>query len=304
MVNLIKVFEFSYKKLRIINYLLISLIIIVSLLLVRNIIETSYSKKESLVSMSQHEKKDRRENNRKNIMNYAPILEKNPFGPPMKLTPIAISQENEKKVYGPISELILVGTAVGPDNLSYAIFEDNAQSSSTEQEVFALGEKVFNYGTLKKINIMSVEIERDGMIYTVDMPADEVKPPEDTEEVKSINRSKADFAKKIGEKQYLLDRRKVQESLENPEKVLTDARLLPVIREGRQEGFSISEVVSNGLYHSLGLRNGDILLRINGLEISNPEVAVQAMSALRGMNTVTLDIIRRGKNMSMSYQIR
>jgi general secretion pathway protein C len=79
---------------------------------------------------------------------------------------------------------------------------------------------------------------------------------------------------------------------------------LPNIKDGRQEGFTISEVVPGGIYQSLGLRNGDILLKINGLEISNPEVAIQAMSALRGMNNVDLDIIRSGKNISMSYRMR
>lgn len=112
------------------------------------------------------------------------------------------------------------------------------------------------------------------------------------------------FARQVGEREYLLDSRRVQESLENPEQILTDARLLPNFVDGKQEGFRISEVVPDGLYGSLGLQNGDILLRVNGLEISNPEVAIQAMTALRGMNRVNLDIIRGGKNMAMSYQIR
>lgn len=79
---------------------------------------------------------------------------------------------------------------------------------------------------------------------------------------------------------------------------------MPNIKNGVQEGFSISEVRPGGLYESLGLRNGDILLRINNLEISKPEVAIQAMSALRGMNTVNLDIIRNSSKLTMSYQIR
>ena len=42
----------------------------------------------------------------------------------------------------------------------------------------------------------------------------------------------------------------------------------------------------------------------SNLEISKPEVAIQAMSALRGMNTVNLDIIRNSSKLTMSYQIR
>ncbi len=85
---------------------------------------------------------------------------------------------------------------------------------------------------------------------------------------------------------------------------MTDARLLPVIKNGKQEGFIISEIVPEGMYHSLGLKNGDTLLKINGLEISNPEVAIQAMSTIKGTNNVNLDIIRNNRKMTLNYQMR
>ncbi|MBI5050370.1 MAG: hypothetical protein HZC11_05770 [Nitrospirae bacterium] len=76
------------------------------------------------------------------------------------------------------------------------------------------------------------------------------------------------------------------------------------MHDGRQEGFTLSEIKPGGLYDSLGLRNSDVLLNVNSLEISSPDVAVQAMSALRGMDRVNLDIIRNGEKITMTYQIR
>jgi general secretion pathway protein C len=157
---------------------------------------------------------------------------------------------------------------------------------------------------LTKISTTSVTIQQDASSYTLTFP-EEKAIVKTSRQSKSRNAStKGSFARKVGEQEYVLDRRRVQKSLENPEQILTDARLLPNFVEGRQEGFKISEVVRDGLYHSMGLKNGDILLRVNGLEISNPEVAMQAMTALKGMNSVNLDIKRKGKNMSMSYQMR
>ena len=142
------------------------------------------------------------------------------------------------------------------------------------------------------------------MTYTLSIPFEK-------EKATTINHArtrdvapKTSFARKVGEQEYILDSRQVQKSLENPEQILTHARLLPNFVNGKQEGFKISEVVPDGLYHSLGIRNGDILLRVNGLEISNPEVAMQAMTGLKGMNEINLDILRKGKNMSMNYQMR
>ena len=294
-------FDFSVKKFRYINFLLMAFILAATLLLIRNIINISFSKKGPYI-------KDDKilsnvVSNKKNIMHYSPVLEKNPFGRSMKLNPVSFSGRT-KGEHVSLSDIVLIGTAVGPEDLSYAIFRDKSQSSSGRQEIFTFGETVFNNGVLKKINSSSVDLELDSVNYTLTISYEDMAADPEIPQVQSKGTSHRAFAKKISERQYLLDSRRVQQSLGNPEQILTDARLLPNFINGRQEGFKISEVKPDGLYSSLGLRNGDILLKINGLEISNPEVAIQAMSALKGMNRVNLDIVRNSKNMSMSYQIR
>ena len=294
--------EFSLKKIKLANYLLIMLVLVSSLLLARNLISISFSEKAPGLAIN---KLLKTEDSRKHtIMHYSVILEKNPFGPPLKFHPLSVPGETPKQFHS-LEGLVLVGTVTGPEHLSYAVFEDKSPSSSGNQEVFKYEDRVFNYGILKKIRPLSVEIEQGGKTYTVSIlferPSTE---PQKSQSKRPVNTQKASFAKKVGDRKYLLNSRIVQESIDNPEHILTDARLLPNFKDGKQEGFTISEVVPDGLYHSLGLRNGDVLLKINDLKISNPEVAIQAMSALRGMNRINLDIVRDGKNMSMNYQIR
>jgi general secretion pathway protein C len=79
---------------------------------------------------------------------------------------------------------------------------------------------------------------------------------------------------------------------------------MPNIVDGKQKGFVLSEVKAGGIYQSLGLQNGDILLRINEYTISSPEAALQTFTALKGMDRVQLDIIRNGAKMTMTYQIK
>jgi general secretion pathway protein C len=95
-----------------------------------------------------------------------------------------------------------------------------------------------------------------------------------------------------------------QQASDNPTQIMTDARLRPHKRNGREEGFLLSEVKTGGIYHSLGLRNGDVLLRINEYDISNPEIALQAFTALRGMDRIQIDLLRAGSKMTMTYQIK
>lgn len=296
--------EFSSKKFRTVNILITILIVIASLMVVRSIIYTSFSKNELSGPSTDIAKSRSQKLKRKNIMHYASILEKNPFGAPLKLRPIAVTQETATKEFGALTNLVLVGTAVGPRHMSYAVFEDKAGSNPAKQEIFTYDQEVFSYGILKGIYSSSVDIERESETYTLEFRSEENRSATNSLPSQQSSAERSLFARKIGDKRYLLDSRTVQESLENPQHILTDARLLPNIRDGNHEGFSISEVVPDGLYSNLGLKNGDILLRVNGLKISNPEVAIQAMSALKGMNEVNLDIIRNGENMSMRYQIR
>jgi len=299
--------EFSTKKIRYLNFIIISFIVIISLVIIRFIVDISFSKEEPY-SASVNKMQARKTVKGMNIMQFSPVLEKNPFGKPMKLQPIGVSKQSETAVAQPteISDLLLIGTVVGPRNISYAVFQDKAKAG--QQDLFTYGEQVYDYGILTKIERSAVEIQKDDLRYSLEIDYEKLseRPGKNVVRRTSGRRStsKGSFAKKIGEREYMLDRAMVQKSIENPEKVLTDARLLPNIIDGRQEGFKISEVVPNGLYHSLGLVNGDILLNINGLEISNPEVAIQAMSALKGMNRINLDIMRSGENMSLDYQIR
>jgi general secretion pathway protein C len=322
--------ESPLKNLRIINYLLIGLIFFALLLFIRGIISKGISKQipstPLLISpLARGDTEGSKEGMggfavtknwiphqvRNDILVYAPILEQNPFGTPMKLTPLATERQTVgdsfRKKPAALSELSLVGTVVGDKNLSYAIFvvdsthrEERANLDAPGQELFALGKNVYDYGTLTKIEKGWVELTQGANTYTIAI----IDPYVKEIQAKTTESLQTSFAKKISEGQYLLDQRKVQQALNNPEQILTDARLLPNIQDGRQEGFRISEVRPGGLYESLGIRNGDILLRVNNLEISNPDVAVQAMSALRGMNTVNLDIIRDGSRITMSYQIR
>jgi len=295
--NLITVFEFFFKKLRIFNYFLIAFVFFTVLFFIRNIISANFTKKVLQPSEKQNETNTAIAKI-KDIMSYSLILEQNPFGPPAKLVPL--TGEPKAGESASLSELILVGTAVGPKNLSYAIFEDKTHPDISGQEVFKYGANVYGHGTLTRIEKEWVELTQGINTYKIHFIETQVNELH----VKNIESPQTSFAKKIGEKEYLLDQRKVQQALNSPEQILTDARLLPNIKNGVQEGFSISEVRPGGLYESLGLRNGDILLRINNLEISKPEVAIQAMSALRGMNTVNLDIIRNSSKLTMSYQIR
>ncbi len=205
-------FENPILKFRLVNYLISVFILLAVLLLARNIISISFSKKESVPPISKE--KPLVNTNKIDLMKYSAILEKNPFGLPMNLHPIEVKQEAEKSA-GALSNLVLIGTVAGPESVSYAIFEDKSQPNV--QEVFGYKDKVFNYGVLTKITMTSVDILQDSQTVTLTFPSEETVVATDNRATSTAAEApQTSFAKKVGEQEYILDSRRGQKSLENP----------------------------------------------------------------------------------------
>jgi general secretion pathway protein C len=231
---------------------------------------------------------------KRGLQEYAGILKNNPFGfAGGQLKELSVAKEGSVSQ----SDITLIGTVSGSPGNSYAIFVDKGG----KQELVKVGEEVFGMGRLKRVESDRVYVTERGREVKIPMAElliiKEVNPP-------SGSSMTSDFARNVGKGTFLVDQKKILHALENPNQLMTDARLQPNLVNGKQEGYILREVRSGGIYQSLGLQNGDALLRINEYNISNPENALQAFTALRGMDRVQVDIVRDGTKMTLTYQIR
>ena len=80
----------------------------------------------------------------------------------------------------------------------------------------------------------------------------------------------------------------VQFAVDNSNQIMKDAKLIPDMIKDKQEGFILRQVRKNGIYDSMGMQNGDIILSLNNFSISNPENALQFFTASKGMDKVQL----------------
>jgi len=232
------------------------------------------------------------------FQDYGIILEKNPFGfPAGKLNLISVASSS-KVESTPRFDANLIGTVSGPDHRGFAIFSDRRGT----QEVFAVGDSVFGMGRLKgvkKDRVFVIEGGREIEIALIDTTlVKELTSPYPGE----IERS--NVVQLIGDESYLLNQETLLKAIENPSQIMTEARLLPYVVEGNVQGFVLGEVKPGGIYESLGLQDGDVLVRINEYDISTPESALQAFAALKGMDLVQLDVLRNGSPMTLTYQIQ
>lgn len=233
---------------------------------------------------------------------YSPILEKGLFGRATqgKLTPVTISTPATNGSASPTAgDLILVGTARGSFRETFALIR---RTNPPEERVFRLGDRVFDQGTLVSVGKESVEILAGGKRVKLLAPL-AVSPETDSTPAKTQTPTVAGTLQ-TAPGAFTIDQRALNSALENLGQVMTDARLLPSLKDGKVEGFRVSEVKPSGVFAMLGIRNGDVLHRINDLPIDSPERAIQSLAALKGQNRIRLEMTRDGQPATFSYEIR
>lgn len=277
------------KTLRWLNPLLGFFLIVSIFYLIRIIL----APKETKLEISVTQKKIERQRSL-SIDDYAGLLKDNPFGLKGEFRLLTESSQ-------PDSSITLIGTVAGGD-YNYAIFVD----SSGRQEIFRKDQDVYGIGRLKAVykNKIVLKTNSGDKVYEIaDIVITEVRGQKP--EAGSLSGPKVlSGVARASSGLFTISSEALRQAMENPREILTDARFVPNIVDGRQEGFIVRELKKGGIYESLGLEDGDILLRVNDLPITGPESALQAFTALKGMDRIELDIMRRGQRISMTYQIR
>lgn len=232
------------------------------------------------------------------LQSFAVILEKALFGPATKgiLTP---ALQPSASIRPPVSQtdLSLLGTAIGSPRTSFILVRRN---SSNEERVFKLGEKVFDLGTLSAIKKETAEVRSGSQLITLRTPSAPAEPAKPAQPVAAATGVTQALPGGSG----IIDQRALNAALDNIGQAMTDARLLPSVKDGKVEGFRVSEVKPQGVFAAVGLKNGDILMKINEFPIDSPEKAIQSFVTLKGQNRIKLDLIRDGAPTSLAYDIR
>lgn len=91
--------------------------------------------------------------------------------------------------------------------------------------------------------------------------------------------------------------------LEDPNAFLNQALFKPNSKNGKTQGFRITNIKQNSLLRKLGLEDGDVLLRVNGEMITGPAKMLQVYGSLAGASAIYMDIERKGQMLSLVVEI-
>ena len=192
---------------------------------------------------------------------------------------------------------------------SFAIIQD---TGTREQEIHFVGDEIREGTILISVTRNRVVLLRNGREEILDKDEDRsASPPAVRRRARSTRIAKARAAtqgpvtvRKVGDNNFVMDRREVEGMLQDFNKLLTQIRVVPHFADGKPDGFKIFNIRPGSFFASLGMVNGDIIKRVNGLDITGPEQALQMFQQLRDESRVTVDLERFRKNLTLQYEIR
>lgn len=113
-----------------------------------------------------------------------------------------------------------------------------------------------------------------------------------------------DGIRKVSESEFIVANSEVQKALENMAVLSTQARIVPSFENGVANGFRFYSIQPGSLYTKIGLKNGDVVQRVNGQDMSSPEKALEVYTKLRTEKRITVDLLRNNAKFSLDYTIQ
>lgn len=81
------------------------------------------------------------------------------------------------------------------------------------------------------------------------------------------------------------------------------ARIVPALADGKPIGFKLFGIRPGSFYALVGLQNGDLITKLAGLPIVNPESALEAYSQLRSLTVIPVELRRRDVDLTLTFEI-
>jgi hypothetical protein len=100
-----------------------------------------------------------------------------------------------------------------------------------------------------------------------------------------------------------LPRAGLERVLAEPALLSATARIVPSIKDGQPVGFKLYSIRSGSIFAQLGLQNGDTVRRVNGMDVSSPEKALEIYGRLREATRLTIELERRGEPVKIEIEI-
>ena len=196
---------------------------------------------------------------------------------------------------GVAAKLRLIGVVLGDQRGVFAIVEE---LSSKKQALYRLHDQIPDLGEVTEIRRDGIVIRQGNLEELLELglsanPALPAGAP-----AASATPAPSAPLRKV------IDRREVELAMSDLPKLLTQARAVPNMVNGTVNGFRIDYIAPTSFYEKIGVQTGDVLQRVNGVDIRDPSTMLSLLQQLKNERTVKLDLVRNNQHSTVMYELR
>jgi general secretion pathway protein C len=207
--------------------------------------------------------------------------------------------------------ILLRGTAMNSSTGGFAILED---LSSKNQRLYHLQETVpavgmivqiekdrvlFRQGSQEEWLPLAIEKLSPGFERTLSVSGQPLSPRPVSRPIAVLPVSQVSSkGRRTLARQILID------TANNPAQVNQQARLVPLIVNERPQGILLEVVNHYSLYGQLGFQSGDVLKRINGMELRDSAEFASLFQQLKDEHTIKIDVLRNDQPKTIAIDVQ
>jgi general secretion pathway protein C len=199
------------------------------------------------------------------------------------------SQESASSAVS-ITSMVLKGL-YGKENYGYVIVA--LKSSAAKTSIVAVGED-FSGFTLHSIASMSATFTKAGKEYTLELEktssSGRVSKVQDEPEI-------YDGSPKNVSKEDILAYAK------SPQDIWKEISIVEVKNGEEIEGFKVTKIAKNSKMATLGLREGDVIVKANNIELKSYKDAIDIYNGLDKLDAVQIVVMRENQEVELVYEI-
>lgn len=200
---------------------------------------------------------------------------------------------------GAATKIRLIGVVLGDHRGVFAIVEE---LSSKRQVLYRLHEQIPDLGEVTDIRRDGIVIRQGNLEELLELALSE-RPAGAQGTTAALPSTQTPKAAGVPLRK-VIDRREVERAMSDLPKLLTQARAVPNMVNGSTNGFRIDYIAPASFYEKIGVQTGDILQRVNGVDIRDPSTMLSLLQQLKNERVVKLDLVRNNQASTVTYELR
>ncbi len=238
---------------------------------------------------------------RPEALDVGPLLAAKLFGEPAADGPAPVAASDLLDAPDTNLQLTLRGVfAAGEVTESRALIEP----ANGDLSPYAVGAEIPGGAKVHSIHADRVLLERGGRLETLRLDRDAPSSSAGTLRGAAVNRGLASNAARVIDAETATQLSQIRRDLLNdPTKASDFLRVQPAQRDGQLRGYRIYPGRKRELFRAAGLRPGDLVTAINGVQLDDPTKGLGLLGDLSQASQINLTVERGGSTQSISVTL-